>query len=115
MDRRDVVVATFTLARTLCVDQWGVAADYFYGPFLLARDLAAIVDLADERLGWGWRPFVFGAARRMDYAIVPIEGDYECPPDQRDEDAGERLHRLRQLSQTVDGLVRSATVVLPSR
>jgi hypothetical protein len=47
---------------------------------------------------------VFRAAHAHPLPIVHLAGDYECPLDQRTEDDAERLHRLRQLSQNIDGL-----------
>jgi hypothetical protein len=82
----------------------GVTADYLYGPFLMRQPVTAHVDAVPPDLGWGWRPFVFVRAGRP----VAIEGEYVCPPDQRREDDGERLHRLSQLAQNVQGLARAA-------
>jgi hypothetical protein len=64
-------------------------------------------------LGWGWRHFAFGAARRLGYRVVLVEGEYACPADQRLEDDGERLHRARQLAQNIEGLLRGMTATLP--
>jgi hypothetical protein len=100
---------TETVANRLCADATGLAADFMYGPFLLSPRLLPFLDDLPASVGWGWRPFVFGLARRIGLGIASIEGDYVCPPDQRLGDEAERLHRMRQLSQNVDGLVRSAT------
>jgi hypothetical protein len=86
----------------------GVEADYLYGPFLM-RQLAAVqVDAVAPELGWGWRPFLFALAGRRAGGLRIVNGDYVCPPEQRHEDDGERLHRLRQFAQNVDGLTRAA-------
>jgi hypothetical protein len=82
----------------------GVTADYLYGPFLMRQPVTAHVDAVPPDLGWGWRPFVFARAG----CPVAIEGEYACPPGQRREDDGERLHRLSQLAQNVQGLARAA-------
>lgn len=91
----------------LCAEIVGESTDYLYGPFLMRRELAASVDAAPDDIGWGWRPFVFAAARRRGYRIVSIAGDYPCPPEQRSEDHAERIHRIRQLRQNLDGVLRS--------
>jgi hypothetical protein len=68
-----------------------------------------VLSIADDA-GWGWRPFVFALAARMGLGVTLLEGDYLCPPDQRGEDAGERLHRIRQLQQNVRGLILAQSV-----
>ena len=83
----------------------GVVADYSYGPFLMRRELAEQLSAVPAPVGWGWRHYIFATAARLGLRIVAVAGDHPCPPDQRQEDAAERLHRLRQLSQNVDGLV----------
>ena len=67
------------------------------------------LDGLPARIGWGWRHYIFAAAAQLGFRIVAIAGDYPCPVDQRQEDVGERTHRMRQLSQNVDGLVLAST------
>ena len=81
--------------------------DYSYGPMAMHRALVPILEPLSGEVGWGWRHFMVGAARRLGYEVLTIEGDYPCPPDQRNEDDGERVHRVRQLAQNVEGLIRS--------
>ena len=102
---------TETVANRLCADATGLRADFMYGPFVLSPRLVPFLDELPSSVGWGWRPFLFGLTRRLGLRIASIEGDYTCPPEQRLGDEAERLHRMRQLSQNIDGLVRSATVV----
>jgi hypothetical protein len=95
---------------TLCGHYTGVAGDYSYGPFLIDRRLVPhVLSMADDA-GWGWRPFVFALAARLGLPVTLLEGDYPCPPDQRAEDASERLHRIRQLQQNLRGLVLAQSV-----
>jgi hypothetical protein len=47
-------------------------------------------------------------ARRMGYEIVRLEDDYACPKEQRSDDRPERLYRMTQLRQSIDGLIESA-------
>jgi hypothetical protein len=89
----------------LCSERFGVAGDYSYGPLVISRALLPHVAALRHDLGWGWRPSVCLAAHRAGLQIVHVVGDYPCPLDQRCEDEPERLHRLRQLSQNVMGLL----------
>lgn len=82
----------------------GVDGDYTYGPFLMNRCLVPDVCAISEDLRWGWRLFACAAARRRGLRVHHHRGDYACPPDQRRESAGDRMHRLRQLSENVNAL-----------
>lgn len=93
----------------LCARFIGTPGDYSYGPFVLNRQLVpGVLGLAPD-VGWGWRHFLFGSAARLGYAVTHVVGDYPCPPDQRDEDEAEQLHRVRQLAQNIQGLLQSRT------
>jgi len=58
-------------------------------------------------VGWGWRPFLFARAVRRGLAVNAVTGDFPCPADQRDEDEGERVHRVRQLTENLAGLLHA--------
>jgi hypothetical protein len=91
----------------LCAEMLGSPGDYSYGPFLMNRKLVpCLADVHDE-VGWGWRHFVFGASARLGYPVGHVVGDFDCPPDQREENRSERLHRIRQLDQNIQGLLLS--------
>ena len=96
----------------LCGEFLGVEGDYSYGPFMLRSDLVPTVHRVSKELGWGWRHFVFAVAQRLGQRLVHAPGDFECPAPQQQEDSGERLHRLRQLAQNVNGLLAGLTVDL---
>ena len=96
-------------ASELCRRTIGADTDYFYGPFLVRRELARLVSGASDDLGWGWRPFLFVTARRLGYRVVGIPGDYECPRDQRSEQNRDKEYRLRQFSDNARGLLDGAT------
>jgi hypothetical protein len=98
----------------LCGQFLNAEGDYSYGPFLLKASLAASADAAAGDLGWGWRHLTFALAHRFSQRLVHTVGDYECPADQRGEASRDRLHRLRQLRQNVDGLLAGLTVTLPA-
>jgi hypothetical protein len=89
----------------LCGELLGRPGDYSYGPFLLGRALLPHLLAAGSDLGWGWRHFAFRSAHRLGLRLVHVTGDYPCPPDQRVEVDAERTHRLRQLSENIQGLI----------
>jgi hypothetical protein len=89
----------------LCADLLGPPGDYSYGPFLMTRALLPELLEVRRELGWGWRHFAFRAARRAGLLVQHVTGDYPCPTDQRVEDDAERVHRLRQLSENILGLI----------
>jgi hypothetical protein len=103
---------TEVVINTLCGEYTGVPGDYSYGPFVVDRRLVAYVLSLTDDVGWGWRPFLFGLTRRVGLRVDLIEADHACPPDQRVEDAAERLHRIRQLEQNLRGLILSQTAHL---
>jgi hypothetical protein len=92
-------------ANDLCRRTIGADTDYFYGPFLVRRELAHLVCSASVDLGWGWRPFLFVTASRLGHRVVGIPGNYECPRDQRSEHDRDKEHRLRQFTDNVRGLL----------
>jgi hypothetical protein len=75
----------------------------------MGRALACSLDTVPRELGWGWRPYVFGTARRLGYRVESLVRDLPCPPSQREDSPRERLLRMRQLAQSVEGLIRSTT------
>jgi len=91
----------------LCATIVGEHGDYCYGPFLMNRALMPAIDGLRPDLGWGWRPLVFATARRLGYRVIHHVDNLPCPADQRANDESERLHRLRQLRQNVEGLILS--------
>jgi hypothetical protein len=100
---------TETAINRCCAEVLGVEADFTYGPFLLNRTLVPHLNGAADSLGWGWRPYAFGTARRLGYRIGYVEAHLPCPAGQREDDASERLYRIRQLGQNVEGLLASIT------
>ncbi|WP_146895240.1 hypothetical protein [Adhaeribacter aerolatus] len=103
---------TETTINACCAEIMGPAVDYTYGPFLMNHQLAPYLNRVQEDIGWGWRPYVFGLAHRLGYHVVPYEANFICPPDQRTDSAVERIYRMRQLTQNIQGLVLSTTVAL---
>jgi hypothetical protein len=66
----------------------------------------------EENTGWGWRPYAFVLAARLGCGLTTFEGDFLCPVDQRSDTAAEKLYRMRQLSQNIEGMVLAANVSL---
>jgi hypothetical protein len=100
---------TETTINRCCAEVLGVEADFTYGPFLLNRALVPHLNRADEAVGWGWRPYAFGTARREGFRIRHVERHLPCPTAQREDDEAERLYRMRQLAQNIQGLLDSVT------
>jgi hypothetical protein len=96
---------TETTINRCCAEVTGLATDYLYGPFLFTTDLLPYLDVLPETCGWGWRSFLFAKAHLLGYKLESLEGDYFCPPDQQKDDAGERIYRMKQLAQNIDGIV----------
>jgi hypothetical protein len=100
---------TETTINRCCAEVLGVEADFSYGPFLLNRALVPHLNHAEDDRGWGWRPHAFGTARREGFRVCHVEMHLPCPPEQREDDPGERLYRVRQLAQNIQGLLDSVT------
>jgi hypothetical protein len=96
---------TESVFNQICGDVLGVAGDFSYGPFLLPAALLSSVQALPADVSWGWRPATFRAATAHRVALHHIIDDLPCPDDQRTEDAGERRHRIRQLSENLRGLL----------
>lgn len=100
---------TETTFNRACAESFGVDGDYTYGPFLIRTGLARYIDAVTPDLGWGWRPYLFAVAYRLGYRIEHVTGDRPCPPEQRLDEEGERIHRMRQLAQNINGLLQALT------
>lgn len=98
---------------TLAGEALRLPADYLYGPCVLNRELVPSAEGAGAALGWGWRPYVFAIALRVGLRILAIEGEHPCPDAQRAERDADRIHRLRQLGQNLNGLVEGLTARIP--
>jgi hypothetical protein len=103
---------TETAINRCCAEVLGVEADFTYGPFLLNRALVPRLGRAADTIGWGWRPYAFGTARSLGYRICQVEKHLPCPPEQREDGRAERLYRIEQLGQNIQGLVSSMTTPL---
>jgi hypothetical protein len=103
---------TETTINNCCAELVGKTVDFTYGPFLLNRALVPYLKLVNSDIGWGWRPFVFSIAKRLEYDVEAYIRNFSCPLDQREDTPSERIYRMKQLKQNIEGIVLSATVNL---
>ncbi|MCW3110598.1 MAG: hypothetical protein JWQ09_5104 [Segetibacter sp.] len=103
---------TETTINNCCLEIIGNSFDYTYGPFLVNRELIPYLNLVKEDIGWGWRPYTFGIANRLGFRVESYVGDFYCPLQQQEDSSAERIYRMRQLSQNMQGIVLSTNVIL---
>jgi hypothetical protein len=96
---------TETTINRCCAEVTGKKFDFTYGPFLLNRHLVPHFPGAENNIGWAWRSFAFGLASRSGYRIEQIIGEFPCPAEQREDSKKDRLYRMRQLSEHLEGLL----------
>jgi hypothetical protein len=101
---------TETVINQLVGQVIGEPGDFSYGPMLIHRALIPSLEFLTEDIGWGWRHYILAIARRLGYRIIQCTGDLPCPPDQRTDSRSELVHRMRQLSQNLQGLVLGMTI-----
>lgn len=101
---------TETTINNCCTEVTGLKTDFTYGPFILNKNIVPYFDQIKEDIGWGWRPYAFNVAHRLGYTVQSVEGDYNCPIDQREDSAKERIYRMKQLQQNIQGIVLSTSI-----
>ena len=72
----------------------------------------SFMDSIKDDCGWGWRPYLFTIAHRLSLIIHSYQDDFSCPPDQRTDNEVERIYRMKQLTQNLNGLIEASTVDL---
>lgn len=87
-------------------------ADYTYGPFIMKKDILPHLLQLPDNIGWGWRPYAFNIAKRLGYDVEFAEADFFCPADQKQDTPRERIYRIKQLQQNIEGLLLSTTASL---
>lgn len=103
---------TETTINNCCKELIGVEADYVYGPFLMNAAVVPYLRLLDANIGWGWRPYAFHTAKRLGYEVNAYTGNFSCPEGQRDDDIKERIYRMKQMNQNIEGLILAGTMDL---
>jgi hypothetical protein len=96
---------TETTINNCCSEVTQVNTDYTYGPFIMNRLVVPHLDTLPANIGWGWRPYAFVVAARLNYKVESFEGPFFCPPDQQQDDANERVYRMKQLSENIEAIV----------
>lgn len=103
---------TETAINHCCAEIIKQNVDFTYGPVLLNSRLIPYLQLVNEDVGWGWRPYIFNIALRLGYTIDTYEGEFECPAFQQKDNPFEKIYRMKQLAQNIQGLVLSTNVEL---
>ena len=98
---------TETTINNCCGEIIGDPGDFTYGPFIMNRELVPYLEPLKDDIGWGWRPYTFCTAHRLGYRIDTFAGDFFCPPEQQEDTAHERIYRMRQLNQNIEGILIS--------
>jgi hypothetical protein len=100
---------TETAINRCCAELINEPVDFTYGPFIFTKELVPVLNFATADLGWGWRPYVFGIARRLGYHTQALVKDLPCPLEQRADNDQERRYRMRQMCESIQGLLLSTT------
>ncbi len=95
-----------------CEEMIKESLDFVYGPFLLNKNIIPHLNNLPSEIGWGWRSYSFGIAKRLGYKVGEIQGEFNCPGDQRVETEKDRIYRMKQMVQNVEGLLLSAQAVI---
>jgi hypothetical protein len=103
---------TETTINNCCAEIIRDNLDYTYGPFILNRQLVPYLNFVETDIGWGWRLFTFCVAKQLGYKVEAYMEEFSCPVEQRQDSARERIYRMRQMEQSIQGVVLSTTVKL---
>jgi len=98
-----------------CKEVMGKNVDYCYGPFLFNSKILPYMNSVNDNCGWGWRPFLFTIAHRLGFTLESYQNDFTCPTDQRIDNETERIYRMKQLTQNINGLVEAVGVDLSKK
>ena len=101
---------TETSINFCCAEVTQKPFDYTYGPFIMNRKLIPFFKDLPGDIDWGWRPFAFCIAYRLGYEIQEIRAGNFCPITQGQDDPKERIYRMKQLYQNIEGVVLSTSV-----
>lgn len=98
---------TETSINFCCAEVTQKPYDYTYGPFIMHRKLIRFFKELPADIDWGWRPFAFCIAHKLGYDLQEIQDNNFCPEDQRQDTPKERIYRMKQLYQNIEGVVLS--------
>lgn len=101
---------TETTINNCCAEVIGEMNDYTYGPFLMTRKLIPYLNLINDDIGWGWRPYIFSIAKRLNLKVNSFAEEFYCPAEQQQPPSSENIYRIKQLQQNLQGLLLSTTV-----
>jgi hypothetical protein len=90
---------------SLASDVLGITPDLLYGPLIL--DLESVANYLNQipaDLGWGWRTYAIARSVLAGKRVASVVGPFCCPVEQRTETSRDRIYRLTQLKQNVEGL-----------
>lgn len=90
----------------------GTNADYTYGPFILNSKLLPYLAALKDDIGWGWRPYATCICKALGLRVENVAGEFYCPPNQRQDTAEERIYRIKQLNQNIQGIVEATMAQL---
>ncbi|HEX8547193.1 MAG TPA: hypothetical protein VF691_09545 [Cytophagaceae bacterium] len=100
---------TETTINNCCKELIELETDYVYGPFFINRSVVPYLKALDAGIGWGWRPYAFHIAKRLGYNVSAYTGDFLCPEGQREDSTKERIYRMKQMNQNIEGLILAGT------
>lgn len=101
---------TEMVANRLCAEIIGQEGDFCYGPQLIHRSVIPCLELLKGVTGWEWRFYVIGIAHRLGYPIAQLALDLPCPSEQQEESKADRVYRMKQLVQNIQGLLISLSI-----
>ena len=103
---------TETTINNCCNELIGLKADYVYGPFLINRSVIPFLKPLEAGIGWGWRPYAFHLANRLGLNVSAYTGDFFCPKGQREDSTKERIYRMKQMNQNIEGLILATNAAI---
>jgi len=78
--------------------------DFAYGPRIIAGDLIPYLDRLPKDIGWGWMTYILIIAKKMGMSIHAVNLDLPCPKDERVETESDKIFRLKQLRNHIEGM-----------
>lgn len=78
--------------------------DFAYGPKIIASDLIPYLGHLLRDVGWGWMTYLLLIAKKLEKSIYAVELDLPCPRDERENTYADKLLRLKQLKNHIEGV-----------